>query len=89
MELRRIGSIPRVAVSLPMYTSAPTPRSCSRTPAVRTAHRSRTMQSRRTCSGYVYLFRIGPTKSAIEALVNMLPPNRRPAWEGKLIDYLA
>lgn len=38
---------------------------------------------------YIYQFRIGPTKTAIEALVNMLPPHRRPAWEGKLIDYLA
>ena len=38
---------------------------------------------------YVYQFRIGPTKAAIEALVKMLPPDRRGAWEGKLVDYLA
>ena len=38
---------------------------------------------------YIYQFRIGPTKTAIEALVRMLPPPRRAAWEGKLIDYLA
>src|SRR5262245_30252728 len=38
---------------------------------------------------YIYQFRIGPTKAAIEALVQMLPPNRRAAWEGKLVDYLA
>jgi len=38
---------------------------------------------------YVYQFRIGPTKAAIEALVAMLPSHRRAEWEGKLIDYLA
>jgi hypothetical protein len=38
---------------------------------------------------YVYQFRIGPTKAAIEALVRILPPDRRGAWEGKLVDYLA
>jgi hypothetical protein len=38
---------------------------------------------------YIYQFRIGPTKAAIEALVTMLPPHRRAEWEGKLIDYLA
>jgi len=38
---------------------------------------------------YIYQFRIGPTKAAIESLVKMLPPQRRAAWEGKLIDYLA
>src|SRR5262245_53434884 len=38
---------------------------------------------------YVYQFRIGPTKAAIEALVTMLPSDRRAQWEGKLIDYLA
>ena len=38
---------------------------------------------------YIYQFRIGPTKAAIESLVTMLPPHRRAEWEGKLIDYLA
>ena len=38
---------------------------------------------------YIYQFRIGPTKAAIEALVRMLPPDRRATWEGKLVDYLA
>jgi hypothetical protein len=37
---------------------------------------------------YVYQFRIGPTKAAIDALVTMLPADRRAEWEGKLIDYL-
>ncbi len=37
---------------------------------------------------YVYQFRIGPTKAAIDALVTMLPVDRRAEWEGKLIDYL-
>ena len=40
---------------------------------------------------YVYQFRIGPTKSAIEALVAMLPDEQRSLWEGKgkVADYLA
>ena len=38
---------------------------------------------------YVYQFRIGPTKAAIQALVKMLPEARRSFWEGKLVDYLA
>jgi len=38
---------------------------------------------------FIYQFRIGPTKAAIEALVTMLPSHRRAEWEGKLIDYLA
>jgi len=38
---------------------------------------------------YIYQFRIGPTKTAIQKLVAMLPEERRPAWEGKLVDYLA
>ncbi len=37
---------------------------------------------------YVYQFRIGPTKAAIDALVTMLPAERRAEWEGKLVDYL-
>jgi hypothetical protein len=37
---------------------------------------------------YVYQFRIGPTKAAIDALVTMLPADRRAEWEGKLVDYL-
>jgi hypothetical protein len=37
---------------------------------------------------YIYQFRIGPTKAAIDALVTMLPADRRAEWEGKLIDYL-
>jgi hypothetical protein len=37
---------------------------------------------------YVYQFRIGPTKAAIDALVTTLPADRRAEWEGKLIDYL-
>jgi hypothetical protein len=38
---------------------------------------------------YVYQFRIGPTKAAIDALVAMLPDERRAMWEGKMVDYLA
>jgi hypothetical protein len=38
---------------------------------------------------YVYQFRIGPTKAAIQKLVAMLPEDRRSFWEGKLVDYLA
>lgn len=38
---------------------------------------------------YVYQFRIGPTKAAIQQLVAMLPEERRSFWEGKLVDYLA
>jgi hypothetical protein len=37
---------------------------------------------------YIYQFRIGPTKAAIDALVTMLPAHRRAEWEGKLVDYL-
>ena len=38
---------------------------------------------------YIYQFRIGPTKAAIQRLVAMLPEDRRAAWEGKVVDYLA
>jgi hypothetical protein len=38
---------------------------------------------------YIYQFRIGPTKAAIQKLVAMLPQERRSLWEGKLVDYLA
>jgi hypothetical protein len=38
---------------------------------------------------YIYQYRIGPTRAAIESLVATLPPDRRPLWEGKLVDYLA
>jgi hypothetical protein len=38
---------------------------------------------------YIYQYRIGPTKAAIRSLVATLPPDRRPLWEGKLVDYLA
>jgi hypothetical protein len=38
---------------------------------------------------YVYQYRIGPTRAAIEALVAMLPQDQRSAWEGKMVDYLA
>jgi hypothetical protein len=38
---------------------------------------------------YIYQYRIGPTKAAIESLVATLPADRRPLWEGKLVDYLA
>ncbi len=38
---------------------------------------------------YIYQYRIGPTKAAIQRLVATLPPERRPMWEGKLVDYLA
>jgi len=38
---------------------------------------------------YIYQYRIGPTRAAIEALMGMLPPERRSAWQGKIVDYLA
>ena len=38
---------------------------------------------------YIYQYRIGPTKAAIEALVAMLPGDQRSVWEGKMVDYLA
>lgn len=38
---------------------------------------------------YIYQFRIGPTKASIKALVEMLPEERRSAWQGKMVDYLA
>ncbi len=38
---------------------------------------------------YIYQYRVGPTKGAIQSLVATLPPDRRPLWEGKLVDYLA
>jgi hypothetical protein len=38
---------------------------------------------------YIYQYRIGPTRAAIESLVAMLPEEQRSAWEGKLVDYLA
>jgi hypothetical protein len=38
---------------------------------------------------YIYQFRIGPTKAAIQKLVAMLPEERRSSWEGKVVDYLA
>ena len=38
---------------------------------------------------YIYQYRIGPTKAAIQSLVATLPPERRPLWEGKLVNYLA
>jgi hypothetical protein len=33
--------------------------------------------------------RIAMRSNTVAPLVKMLPPNRRAAWEGKLIDYLA
>jgi hypothetical protein len=38
---------------------------------------------------YIYQYRIGPTRAAIEALVAMLPREQRSVWEGKMVDYLA
>jgi len=38
---------------------------------------------------YIYQYRIGPTKAAIESLVAMLPQEQRSVWEGKMVDYLA
>jgi hypothetical protein len=38
---------------------------------------------------YIYQYRIGPTKAAIDALLSMLPQERRSVWEGKMVDYLA
>ena len=38
---------------------------------------------------YAYQYRIGPTKAAIQHLVATLPEERRSAWEGKVVDYLA
>jgi hypothetical protein len=38
---------------------------------------------------YIYQYRIGPTKAAIESLVAMLPHEQRSVWEGKMVDYLA
>ena len=38
---------------------------------------------------YIYQYRIGPTRAAIEALVAMLPQEPRSVWEGKMVDYLA
>jgi hypothetical protein len=38
---------------------------------------------------YIYQYRIGPTKAAIEALVATLPQERRSVWQGKMVDYLA
>ena len=38
---------------------------------------------------YIYQFRIGPTKAAIQKLVAMMPEDQRPSWEGKVVDYLA
>ena len=36
---------------------------------------------------YAYQVRIGPTRSAITALMAMLPERRKAAWAGKLSDY--
>lgn len=38
---------------------------------------------------YIYQYRIGPTRAAIESLVAMLPQEQRSVWEGKMVDYLA
>jgi hypothetical protein len=37
---------------------------------------------------YMYQYRIGPTKAAIEKLVSLLPRDERSVWEGKVVDYL-
>ena len=35
---------------------------------------------------YAYQFRIGPTRDAIRALMDLLPAERRPFWAGKIAD---
>ncbi len=36
---------------------------------------------------YAYQFRVGPTRAAIAALMELMPDDRRPAWAGKITDY--
>jgi hypothetical protein len=36
---------------------------------------------------YAYQFRIGPSRPAMDALIPLLPDERRAEWTGKLTDY--